>query len=82
MIAKWKNQGSTMVQVSELRWERQNIVEVEIPFLGVTIPVYVPSATQDITAYLQSSKELKAQVKKYDTVAEPTEFDLLLAEEK
>ena len=76
MIAKWKSLPPVLAKVDELRWERTEAVRVEVPSLELTTTIKVPPGVKDITAFLQSSEELKEKVSQAQAQRKETEFEL------
>jgi len=76
MIAKWKNLPPVLVQVDALRWERTEAVRVEVPDIELTTTIKIPADTEDITAFLQSSEELREKVRQAQAQREETQFEL------
>ena len=76
MIATWKTLPPVLAKVDELRWERTGAVMVEVPDVELTTTINVPPGVPSITAFLQSSEELKEKVRQAQAQREETEFEL------
>lgn len=76
MIAKWKSLSPVLAKIDDLRWERTRAVRVEVPSLELTTTIKIPAGTEDITAFLRSSEELREEVSQAQAQREETEFEL------
>jgi hypothetical protein len=78
--AKWSNFRKQYRETSENYSEWVKVVDVSVPAIGITVPLYLPQdvVEDDITTYLKSSQELIGQLAEEHKQRKEHDFELTL----
>lgn len=80
VTARWLNRRKEYRETSKNYSEWVEVVDVSAPDLDVTITMNLPNKVPDVTAYLQSSGELKGKLDQAKKKQDGEQFQVTLSE--